>query len=190
MKNILTGIGVMLFVGFAGILLVAKVEKNRTIPPAIATTRAPLPDSREQKIAAAMWDVAKVFGRDSGCKDASPDLGRLVAEAAIDEQVDPKLVAAVVSVESKCNPFATSSRGAIGLMQIMPGTWKGSYDFENKINLLNEKDNIRTGTHILAGYIKSYGNQDGIVHYQGTGAGCLTCDDQYASKVIKLADGK
>lgn len=172
---------------FAGHPHKSELKIPAPVPPPVHVADAA---NREQKIQTALWDVAKVFGRDSGCKDADPALGRLVAEAAIDEGIKPSLVAATVAIESKCNPFATSNRGAIGLMQIMPSIWKESYDFQNKVNLLNERDNVRTGTHILASYIKSYGEQEGILHYQGTGVGCVTCNDSYASMVLKLATGK
>jgi Transglycosylase SLT domain len=181
-------IGLILGVSFR-ISHTQKIERTLVFV-APAQPKPTLADQREEKIQRAIWDVAKVFGRDSGCKDADPELGRLVAETAVDEGIKPSIVAATVAIESKCNPFATSSRGAIGLMQVMPTIWKESYDFQNKVNLLNPRDNVRTGAHILASYIKSYGESDGIVHYQGTGSGCLTCNDSYASMVLKLATGK
>lgn len=42
--------------------------------------------------------------------------------AAAAAGIPPRLVAAVASVESAWNPGAVSSAGAIGLMQLMPGT--------------------------------------------------------------------
>lgn len=145
---------------------------------------------QEKKISAAMWEVAKVFGRDDGCKDADQILGRIVAEAALKNDIAPRDVAATISVESNCNIYATSVRGAIGLMQVMPSVWKSVYDFQNKVNLLNQKDAVETGTEILAGYEKKYGRVSGILHYQGMGTGCPTCDGAYTSKILRLADGK
>lgn len=46
----------------------------------------------------------------------------LVTAAATRYGVSPYLVAAVVRAESKGNPGATSRRGAVGLMQVMPAT--------------------------------------------------------------------
>jgi len=46
----------------------------------------------------------------------------MVADAARRHRVDPRLVHAVISVESRYQPSARSRKGAIGLMQLMPGT--------------------------------------------------------------------
>ncbi len=46
----------------------------------------------------------------------------LITQAASAHQVDPKLVRAIVQVESNFNPYAVSPRGARGLMQLIPAT--------------------------------------------------------------------
>jgi soluble lytic murein transglycosylase-like protein len=48
----------------------------------------------------------------------------LIQRAAAAQGLDPALVAAVIEVESGFNPLAVSPRGAGGLMQIMPETWR------------------------------------------------------------------
>ncbi|MEW8993175.1 lytic transglycosylase domain-containing protein [Clostridium sp.] len=68
--------------------------------------------------------------------------------------VDPNLVAAVINTESKFVVDASSSKGAIGLMQIMPETGKW---IAEKLELTNFKEeiiadpemNIRMGTWYL-----------------------------------------
>src|SRR6476646_10770825 len=46
----------------------------------------------------------------------------LIDRAALDNDVDPKLVKSVMLVESGFNPAAISKKGARGLMQLMPET--------------------------------------------------------------------
>ena len=48
----------------------------------------------------------------------------LIAKAADKHQVDAKLVHSVIQAESAYNAKAVSSAGAVGLMQLMPGTAK------------------------------------------------------------------
>jgi soluble lytic murein transglycosylase-like protein len=47
---------------------------------------------------------------------------REVDRIAAEEGVDRRLVQAVAEVESAYNPWAVSERGAVGVMQLMPGT--------------------------------------------------------------------
>jgi soluble lytic murein transglycosylase-like protein len=48
----------------------------------------------------------------------------MVAAAAIEQQLDPALLHAIIHVESRHNPATVSSKGAIGLMQVLPATAK------------------------------------------------------------------
>jgi soluble lytic murein transglycosylase-like protein len=48
--------------------------------------------------------------------------GQFVRQYAAHYRVSPELVAALIDVESRWNPRALSSKGAMGLMQIMPAT--------------------------------------------------------------------
>lgn len=48
----------------------------------------------------------------------------IISRAAAQYQIDPDLVRAIIFAESGYNPTAVSKKGAMGLMQLMPGTAK------------------------------------------------------------------
>ena len=50
------------------------------------------------------------------------ELRQLVSQISLEHGVDPRLVDALVRVESSYDPGAVSRKGAMGLMQLMPGT--------------------------------------------------------------------
>jgi hypothetical protein len=81
-------------------------------------------------------------------------------------RVDPKLVAAIVIVESRANPFAVSDKTSVGVMQIHLHTWKEIAEAEN-INLFNIEENVDFGVRILRDYIAGNGIWEGVARYKG-----------------------
>ncbi len=131
-------------------------------------------------------EVALIFGRAMGCQDADPALIHLVAREAIRAGLNPKVLAATVAVESGCDPLAVSSRGALGLTQVLARVWNPKFDF-SRVNLLNANDNVRTGATIMAGLIRENGLRWGVQLYNGATVGCPTCDQGYSERVLALA---
>lgn len=81
----------------------------------------------------------------------------VVQEYAARHGLRPDLVRAVIQVESGFNPFARSPKGAMGLMQLMPGTAR---DLGVR-NAFDPVDNIRGGTAYLRRLLDRYeGNEE------------------------------
>ncbi|MDF2722332.1 MAG: lytic transglycosylase [Paenibacillus sp.] len=83
-----------------------------------------------------------------------------IAISAKNYDVDPFIIAAIIRVETNFNPSKVSSKGAIGIMQLMPGTaeWiveRAGYADETSQSLHRVDVNIEVG----AWYIKSLYNQ-------------------------------
>jgi len=110
-------------------------------------------------------------------------------------QVDPHLVMAIIWTESRYNERATSSRGACGLMQIMPhtGKWAAesigleSYTDES---LYDPQINIQIGCWYLSSLFKQFGNDLNLVlaAYNG-GSGNVAKwlkDERYSKDGMKL----
>ena len=81
------------------------------------------------------------------------EIDRLVRQTAKHFQVDPQLVHAIISVESKYDPNAISSKGAMGLMQLVPATAR-RFGVENPFD---PKQNIEGGVNYLKYLLDQYG---------------------------------
>ncbi len=96
------------------------------------------------------------------------DLLKSVHREATRAKLKPELVLAVIEVESNFDPFAISSAGARGLMQIMP-FWLKEIGRPND-NLFQSNTNLRYGCTILRYYLdKENGNRiRGLARYNGS----------------------
>ena len=78
-----------------------------------------------------------------------PELQRMVTAASQRRGLDPRLVSALVHVESRYQVQARSPKGALGLMQIMPATG-ARYGAGSGRDLLDPAVNIDIGTRYLS----------------------------------------
>jgi soluble lytic murein transglycosylase len=75
-------------------------------------------------------------------------------------QLNPLLVISLIRQESRFEPEIRSSAGALGLMQVMPGTgnWIAEKTQLKEYNLKNPDDNIKLGTWFLNYTHQEYNN--------------------------------
>ena len=71
--------------------------------------------------------------------------GQFVRQYAAHYRVSPEFVAALIDVESRWNPLALSSKGAMGLMQLMPATARRYGAFKP----FDVEQNIAAGTRYV-----------------------------------------
>jgi soluble lytic murein transglycosylase-like protein len=101
--------------------------------------------------------------------------------------LDPLLVLAVISVESRFNPIAESVMGAKGLMQIIPKYHRAKLlEHGGDEAVFDPESNILVGTRILQEYIYRTGTQEaGLQSYNGA---ARDGSAQYAQKVMAERD--
>jgi len=77
----------------------------------------------------------------------------IIKKAADKHKIDPALIKAIIFVESGYDPMATSKKGAIGLMQIMPDTFT---DLSME-DMYNPVHNINAGVEYLRFLLNQFG---------------------------------
>ena len=147
-----------------GLLGMSKQERNE-ISQALNQKPVSLSESSEQEqwISHVLPEILKF--------DPSEHEARSIAKwvwvYANAQNLDPALVLALITIESRFDPFATSAVGAQGLMQVMP-FWKKELGNPDD-DLFDVSTNIRYGCAILAHYIKRYkGAKKALAAYNGS----------------------
>lgn len=118
---------------------------------------------------------------------APEPLSALVSEAydvGPKNQIDPTLILAVMAIESGFNPFAQSSMGAQGLMQVMTKVHSEKYDgFGGKLAAFDPVANLRVGVNVLRDCITRAGSVEGGLRLY-VGGENIEDGKTYASKVL------
>ena len=118
---------------------------------------------------------------------APEPISRLVKEAwYVGERVglDPTLILAIMAVESSFNPFAQSTVGAQGLMQVMTHVHDDKYEpFGGNLAAFDPVTNLRVGVQVLKECITRAGGLEAGLRFY-VGAANLEDDGGYAGKVL------
>jgi len=160
-----------------------QVAKTGFLPEPDASARATAIQPERlpsEQVSVAYW-LSKKY------RVAPEPLAVLVAEAygvGASIGLDPTLILAVMAVESRFNPFAQSSVGAQGLMQVMTRVHIDKYeDFGGNFAAFDPVANLRVGVRVLQECIARAGSIEGGLRCY-VGAANLPSDGGYAAKVL------
>jgi hypothetical protein len=148
-----------------------------------AVARATASDPKElsrQQAAVARWLSLRY-------RVAPEPVSRLVQEAwSVGQKanLDPTLILAIMAIESSFNPFAQSSVGAQGLMQVMTKVHNDKYEaFGGNHAAFDPVTNLRVGVQVLKECIARAGSLEAGLRFY-VGAANLSDDGGYALKVL------
>ena len=98
----------------------------------------------------------------------SRELEGLIQQTSTQEGVSPDLLRAVIQTESAGRPDAVSSAGALGLMQLMPGTAR-----QLGVDPLDPKQNVQGGARYLREMAEQFGDLDLALAAYNAGPGAV-----------------
>jgi soluble lytic murein transglycosylase-like protein len=140
-----------------------EVTCDKSLIDKIVPDEVPHPDPA----AAAASDAQKPSTADRGAQLKITPYTDMIMAAAQAHGVDPILVQALIQVESNYKPRARSSKGAMGLMQLMPSVAR-EY---NVRNAYDPKANVEAGVQKLKSLIDKWGTELALAAYNaGEGA--------------------
>lgn len=139
-------------------------------------------ESFENRFDAEVWlvDMSSRLSRKIPDPEKRLRFLRLVHQEAIQANLYPELVLAVIEIESNFDQYAISSAGAMGLMQVMP-FWLKEIGRDGD-NLFKPTTNLRMGCTILRYYMNIEKDDllQALARYNGSKG-----SNRYGNKVIK-----
>jgi hypothetical protein len=194
-RRVVEAVGILTVVAIMAILLMPGIREAavQAFGEGYAATRGTdLGEASDEVVAApdirlapAEASVAQYLSRRYHVADeAVRPLVVAARDAGRETQLDPLLILAVMAVESSMNPFAESSVGAQGLMQVMTSVHADRLARAQMTgNALEPSVNIRMGSAILSDLVRRGGSLErGLKLY--VGAGNLADDGGYAARVL------
>ena len=135
-----------------GVLVTASIRYTSTDPVTTqaAETTQPVTESK-------LLSYVKTKAAD---EDHAEQIANAVATWSEKFNVDPKLLVAIIKVESNYNPFAISHAGAMGLMQVIP-RWHldkiiAARETTGTPEVFNINTNIYLGAWVISNCMKQY----------------------------------
>lgn len=117
-----------------------KAKQPEVAPPLTGVTPEELPEVAPERIAApADIRLNRLLPGES------EQIKAIAREAAALYQIDPRMIRAVIAVESRFNPRAVSGKGAAGLMQLIPSTASQL----GVVDVFNPHQNVHGGAQYL-----------------------------------------
>lgn len=154
---------------------------------------APVPNNPEARFSATdpedlpRQQAAVTYWISKKYRVAPEPVGLLVKEAyavGSQEKIDPSLILAIMAIESSFNPFAQSTVGAQGLMQVMTEIHSDKYaHMGGNLAAFDPVSNLRVGVKVLKETIARAGSLRGGLKYY-VGAANLPDDQGYGDKVL------
>lgn len=150
--------------------ILSNIQSRMKIPMGMDfafTSRTRSVDGQESDSGASEMTVSMTFqdvlneyikSATSDPSEVSAAIDDAVVAAASKYQIDPNLIKAVIRQESNFNPTAVSSAGAMGLMQLMPGTASGL----GVSNAFSVSENIDGGTKYLSQMLEKFDNDESL----------------------------
>ena len=172
---------------FAGALVhgLGTLDLTQMAALADAPAKQPAPDVNAGKYRAVGDYLARRYRVSS---DMTTEVVAKAHDIGAELKLDPLLILAVISVESRFNPVAESVMGAKGLMQVIPRYHREKFGpLGGEKTAFDPQINILVGAKILKEYIRRTGDIAGALQMY-VGASSDDNENAYSDKVIAERD--
>jgi len=149
-------------------------------------------DQEEEQLQAMTQEVMAIAGIDNELK--AQHYANIFIDAARNYDLNPRLLLLLTLIESRFDPQAVSSKGALGMTQVMPNVWLTRIEFiSDRRDLMDPFLNIYAGAHVLRYYLdRAKGNVKLALLMYNRGEGAVNRDilkghdpsNGYAQKVL------
>jgi len=151
----------LLTVSMLGTLSCAVFVESPSAPVALVVVETPAPAVADPDLDAVLAHLVRHARRTGLTQSEIDTLARTLVEEARRHHLDPRLVLAVVHVESRYDTYAVSDKAAMGLMQILPSTgeWLAGQvgvEWQGPQTLFDPIANVRLGVAYLRMLLDRY----------------------------------